>query len=474
MRRMIAVALLFFAAPAMATAAEDLIGAYEAGLRNDARLRAAYFEYQAALQKIPQARAELMPQVSFDARSSRTNQNILERAQPLFGIGRSEFTTRTWQFQASQPLFRYSSWVQLSQSRAVVRQAFAIYTAAEQELILRTAALYLNVLASKDRVSLSQAELAAVGRQLELVKAQRRGGLAAVTDEYEAEARYSVVEAELIEATYALDDAYQAFREVVGDGVREVFPLRDDIPLRAPEPADVHEWVARATDQNLLLMARREAVSVAEHETRRIRASHFPTLELVGSTGNTDTGGAVTGGASNTDTTVVGLQFNMPLFSGGVIQARANEADMTLGRIRQEQTLQHRVVMRETRAAYQGVMSAIQRVRALEASLTSQESVVEGRSRGYRSGVFTLLDVLDAERELYSTRRDHARARYEYLLNLMQLKRQAGSLSEEDLLYLNELLDRGQRASLPREPDAEQGGAERELPGSFMRVRHGS
>jgi outer membrane protein len=473
MLRTIALVLFVIMAPAAATAAEDLIGAYEAGLRNDARLRAAHFEYQAALQKIPQARAELLPQVSFDARQSRTNQNILEREQPVFGIGRSEFTTRTWQFQASQPLFRYSSWVQLSQSHAVVRQAFAIYTAAEQELILRTAALYLNLLAAKDRVSLSQAELAAVGRQLELVQAQRRGGLAAVTDEYEAEARYSVVEADLIEATYALDDAYQAFREVVGDGVSEVYPLQGEIPLRAPEPADLNEWVARAVDQNLLLIARREAVSVAEHETRRVRASHFPTLELVGSTGNTDTGGAITGGASDTDTHVIGVQFNMPLFSGGVIQARANEADATLGRIKQEQTLQHRVVMRETRAAYQGVMSAIQRVRALEASLTSQESVVEGRSRGFRSGVFTLLDVLDAERELYATRRDHARARYEYLLNLLQLKRQAGTLEEADLLYLNELLDRGERASLPLERGYDEGAIDSVPPGAFMREQHG-
>jgi outer membrane protein len=473
MRVWIAFALLIFIAPTAADAAEDVMDAYQAGLRNDARLRAAHYEYQAALQKIPQARAELMSQISFDARQSRTNQNILEREQPLFGIGRSEFTTRTWQFQASQPLFRFSSWVQLSQSRAVVRQAFAIYTAAEQELILRTAALYLNLLASKDRVSFGEAELAAVGRQLELVRAQRRGGLAAVTDEYEAEARYSIVEADLIEATYALDDAYQAFREVVGDGVTEVYPLQGDIPLRAPEPADVNEWVARAVDQNLLLLARREAVSVAEHETRRIRASHFPTLELVGSAGNTDTGGAVTGGATNTDTNVVGVQFNMPLFSGGVIQARANEADMTLGRIRQEQTLQHRMVMRETRAAFQGVMSAIQRVRALEASLTSQESVVEGRARGYRSGIYTLLDVLDAERDLYATRRDHARARYEYLLNLMQLKRQAGSLGEDDLLYLNELLDRGQRASLPAAHDPDESTIDSDTPGSFMRVRHG-
>ena len=434
-----------------AHAAEDMLDVYQAGLRNDPRLHAAHYEYRAAMQKVPQARAELLPQVSLDARQSRTNQNITEREQPLFGVGRTRFDTTSWQFQASQPLFRYASWVQLSQSRAVVRQAFAVYTAAEQELILRAAALYLNVLASRDRVSLSEAELAAVGRQLELVRAQRRGGLAAVTDEYEAEARYSSVEADLIDATYALDDAYQALREMAGDAVSSVFVLQAEIPLLPPDPADLNEWIARAVDQNLLLLARRAAVEVAEHESRRVRAAHYPTFELVASSGNVDVGGAVTGGASKTDTTVVGVQFSMPIFNGGVIMARTREADMTLQRVKQEEILQHRMIMRETRGAFQGVMSAIQRVRALETSLTSQQSAVEGRTRGFRSGVYTLLDVLDSERELYATQRELARARYEYLLNLLQLKRQAGTLSEDDLVYLNTLLDRGQVLPLTTE-----------------------
>jgi outer membrane protein len=430
-----------------AHAAEDMLDVYDAGLRNDPRFHAARFDYQAALQRVPLARAELLPQISFDARHSRTDQNILEREEPAFGIGRSRFTTQTWQFQASQPLFRYASWVQLKQAQALVRQAFAVYTAAEQELILRTAALYLNVLAASDRVTLGEAELAAVGRQLELVRAQRRSGLAPVTDEYEAEARYRSVEADLIEANYAFDDAYQAMRELAGDAVTSLYPLLGTIPLLPPEPADLNEWVARATEQNLELIARGIAVEVAEQETRRVRAAHLPTLELVASTGNTDVGGAVTGGASNTDTTVVGIQFNLPLYNGGVVQARASEADMRLERIKQEKVLQHRVVMRETRGAFQGVISAIERVRALEASQTSQQSAVEGRQRGYRSGVYTLLDVLDSERELFATQRDLARARYEYLLNLLQLKRQAGTLSEDDLMYLNELLDRS--AAMP-------------------------
>jgi len=451
MRGLLVLAIAWFCMPLgglSAQATEDVLDVYEAGLRNDPRINAARYDYKAALQKIPQARAELLPQLSFDARRSRTDQNVIDRAQPLFGVGRSDFTTDSWQVQASQPLFRYSSWVQLGQARAVVRQAFAVHAAAEQELILRAAALYLNVLASRDRVTLADAELAAVGRQRDLVKAQRRGGLAGVTEEYEADARYAVVEADLIEASYALDDAYQALREMVGDAVSALYPLREQIPLVMPEPANLEEWVSRSIEQNLLLRARTEAVAVAQQETRRVRAAHYPTLELVASTGNTDVGGAVTGGASNTDTQVVGLQFSMPIYSGGMVASRTEEADMVLRRVQEERLLQHRTVMRETRAAYQGVSSAIQRVRALEASLASQRSAVDGKTRGFQSGVYTLLDVLDSQRDLYSTLRDLARARYEYLLNLLQLKRLAGSLGEDDLRHLNQLMDRSQSVSL--------------------------
>lgn len=440
MRRFTALLLILPAWPISGTAG-DLVDAYEAALQYDPRFKAARYRYEAAREKIPQAKAELLPSMSFDAKRSKTEQDIKERENPVFGIGTSTFYTSTWQLQASQPIFRLSSWIQLGQSKAVVRQAYADFVAAEQELVLRVSALYLNLLASRDAVSLAEAELAAVGRQLELVEAQRRGGLANVTAEYEAQARYSLVEADLIEARYALDDAYQALREAVGDAITSVIPLKEEIPLVKPGPANVANWIERALEQNYSLIARQEAVSVAELEVKRLRAAHYPTLELVASHGNTDLGGAVTGGASDTDTTEVGIQVRMPIYTGGAISSQTREAQMNYRRALEERTLQHRVVMRETRAAYQGVISAISRVEALGNSVLSQTSALEGMTTGYRAGVYTFLDVLDAQRDLYSTKRDYYRARYEYLLNTLQLKQKAGSLSEEDLVLVNGLLD---------------------------------
>ncbi|MCZ6889421.1 MAG: TolC family outer membrane protein [Gammaproteobacteria bacterium] len=438
----ILVGIWVFGSTCMSYAAEDLLQAYAAALTNDPRFGNAHYEYEAAKEAIPQARADLLPNVSIDARRAQTRQNIIRREQAIFGgLGLTEFPTTSWSVQASQPVFRMSSWVRLGQAKATVRRAFALYTAAEQDLIGRTAESYIVVLATLDSLDFSLAEQAAVGRQLELVQARRRGGLANITDEYEAQARFSRVEADVIQATYTLDDAYQGLREVVGDAVTSVMRFRESFPLVPPEPMHVETWIDRALENNLTLMAANEAVNVAQKEVERIRANHYPSLELVARHGNIDSGGAITGGATDVDTTEVSLQLNVPIYTGGAVRSRTREAEQAYQGALEERKLQHRVVMRETRSAFQTIRGAISRIEALGASLRAQESVLLGKTEGYRSGVNTLLDVLDAERDLYSTKREHAAARFEYLLNLLRLKQQVGALSEEDLAYINRFLD---------------------------------
>lgn len=441
MRRILAIIAVAFSAPLTLHAAEDLAVAYQAGLTNDPRLQAARYQFEASEEALPQAIAGLLPIFSLDTSRSEERQNIRSRENPIFGEGKSEFTTTAFTFQVSQPVFRLGSWVALDQSKAVVRQAYALFAAAEQDFVLRTAEAYLNVLAARDSLRFAKAEQAAIARQLSLVQARRRGGLANVTDEYEAQARSALVEADVIATTYALDDAFEALREIVGDAVSDVYLLKEEIPLIPPEPGNVDVWIDRALEKNLVLIARNEAVSVAESEIRRRRAAHYPTLDLVARHGNTDTGGAVTGGASDVDNTAVILQLTVPLYSGGIVTSQTREADKNYRLALEERKLQHRIVMRETRAAFQGVQSAISLVGALRDSLRSQESALAGRIKGYQSGVNTFLAILDAERDLTSTRRDYASARYAYLLNLLRLKQQAGSLGEDDLLYVNGLLD---------------------------------
>ena len=235
-----------------------------------------------------------------------------------------------------------------------------------------------------------------------------------------------------------LDDSHEGMREIVGDAIGEIVELKQEFPMIRPQPENAADWVERALSTNLSITAANEMVAIAEHEVRRRRADRYPSLDLVARHGNTDTGDEVSG--ADVDSTVVSLQFTVPLYSGGFVSSQTRQANMERRRALAERTAQHRLVMRETRAAYRGVLSAIVRVEALRSSVRSQESVLDGKTKGYRSGVNKLVEVLDAERDLYSTMRDYSRARYEYLLNMIRLKQQTGSLSVVDLHYVNGFL----------------------------------
>jgi outer membrane protein len=424
-----------------AQGAQDLLAAYQAALSNDPRFKAAYYQYASAQQSVPVAKAQLFPGVSFDARYSRVNQDILNRDQLVFGVGPDHYDVKSWSFQASQPIVRMSAWAEYKQAKASVRQAYAEYAAAEQDVVQRTAEAYITVLAAEDNLNFAIAERNAAKQQLDVVQGRRRGGLANITDEYQAEAAFSRGQADVVGATATVDEAYQALREIVGDAVVTVAQFKTEVPLRDPEPASVQSWVDRAVEQNYLLRAANEAVEVAIQEIRRRRNNHLPTLDLVARVGNVDSGGSVTGGATDVDTTEVALQFNVPIYQGGAISARTHQAELDYQRALEERTLQHRVVMRETKASFQTVRSAISMVQALVATEQSLESALAGRKRGYESGVDTLLEVLNAERELFSTRRDLAASRYDYVLNTLRLKAQVGALDEDDLAYFNSFLE---------------------------------
>jgi outer membrane protein len=310
--------------------------------------------------------------------------------------------------------------------------------------MLRTASAYIVVLAARDTVNFARAEQAAVGRQLELVKAKRRGGLATSTDEQEALARHSRVEANVIEADFILDDAYEGLMEIVGHRVTDVESFSTDFPLVAPVPADVDIWLAQAQKNNLSLVAANETVLVAMQEIKRGRSAHYPTVDLVLRHGNTDTNqdlSELSGRGKDIDTTEVAVQMTMPLYSGGAIRSLTRQAMMQHEQALSERDQQSRLVARETRAAYQSIVRAISRVQALRESVKAQDGVLAGKTKGFRSGVNTLFEVLDAESDLYSTKRELANAGYDYLLNMLRLKQQVGNLSESDLEDINKLAE---------------------------------
>jgi outer membrane protein len=425
---------------AFAAGATDLLEAYQLSLQHDPRLQAARYRYEAAKEAVPQARALLLPNIAVEAEYLDTEQDIRSSDNAVFAAGKTDFPTNRYGLTLSAPLFRMADWHGLKQSHAEVALALAEFTAEEQELLRRVAESYLAVLAAEDNVRFAEAEQAAIERQRQLTLTRRSSGLAPRTDEFDANARYALVVANVVEAQNQLDDARQALLETSGMLLTDLEPLRSEIPLERPNPLDVDQWVDLALRQSPQVLAREQSLEVAQHEVRRQSAGRYPTLNLITRVDNRDTEGSLFGGGSEVETADVAIQLRVPVFSGGSQGSNVREAALRVDETVEHVKLERLVVARQARSAYLGVLSGIARTEALGESLVAQRSALDAKQRGYASGINTALDVLDAERDLYLILRDHAQARYDYLLSTLRLKQAAGTLSVEDLVRINEAL----------------------------------
>jgi outer membrane protein len=420
--------------------AEDLAEVFIAARQSDPKYRAARYEFEAASYAEPQARAALLPTVSFEYTKTRTDQNILSSNNAVFASGRSIYSTENQTLSLTQPIFKLSAWRGYQQAKIKVRQAAAVFTAAEQDLMLRVATAYLNALAARDALTFSQAEKDAIQRQLDLVQQRFSSGLVAIANLHDAKARFAVKDADLVAARNDLDDKLQALREVAGKVYTRLKPLQVAIPLDEPVPNNIDHWVESALAQNILLEARRQAVEIAQYEISRQQAGHYPVVDLVVTQNRKDTGGSLFGGGSNVETSDLMVRINVPLYSGGLVSALSGEALKRYEGAREDLERDARATERAARAAFQGVTGGATRVQALAQGVTSAESARELKVEGYKSGLETILQVLDAERDLYAAKRDSARARYEFLLNRLRLKQAVGTLSEADLDSINRMM----------------------------------
>lgn len=422
------------------THAEDLVQVYAVSRDSDPKFRAARYDFEAAAYAEPQALAALLPSASFEVTSTNTDQKILSSQNAVFASGQSKYPTDNQTLSLTQPIFKLSAWLGYEQARAKVKQAASTFGAAEQDLMLRTATAYLNVLAARDTLGFAGAERDAIKRQLDLVQQRFNSGLVAIANLHDAKARYAIKEADMVAAQNDLDDKQQALRELTGKVFDRLKPLRDDIPLDQPEPNDMKHWVDAALRQNLLLEARRQAVEVAQQEVGKQRAAHVPALDFVATQNRKDTGGSLFGGGSNVSTMDVMVRLNIPIYSGGLTSALTGEAVKRYQSAQEDLERDTRQVERQARAAFEGITGGVVRVKALAQGVISSESARELKAEGYKSGLDTLLQVLDAERDLYAAKRDSAKARYDFLLSRLRLKQAAGTLSEADLVNINRLL----------------------------------
>lgn len=435
--------VLLLAASGLALSAQgaDLLGVYRDALTSDPVFQAARAQYQASVERLPQARAGYLPFVTGSAGAYR-NFNERDGAEDV------DYSTRGFSVTLSQPVFRMQNWISISQAEKQVVQAEAALTTAGQDLILRVAQAYFDVLQAQDNVALSEAQKRAISEQLAQAKRNFEVGTATIVDTLEAQARYDqAVATEVLDAN-DLEVKKRALQQLIGKFPDALKPLGDRLELQRPRPDSIDEWVKSASESSLAVLVAKAAYEIAAQEVDRAQAGHYPTVDLSASYNYnrnpaSSLGEVFTGSSITSKNAQVGLVLSVPLFAGGATQSRVREALALRDRAQQDLENTERTVAQSVRQNFLAVTNGIALVRALEQALASTQSQLDSSILGRDVGVRTSVDVLNAQQQVFQTRRDLQRARYAFILNSFRLRAAASTLTEADLELATRALSRG-------------------------------
>ncbi len=418
----------------------DLLSLYKEAQIEDAQFAAAKAQFIAAQERLPQGRALLLPNVNLGAGYS-LNRLDIDYDSSLFPSGTRDFSAYNYGVTVTQPLYRRENSVTYEQARTQVRQAESQLGIAAQELMLRVAQAYFNVLLARSDLNTIRSQKTAVAEQLEQAKRNFVVGTATITDQREAQARYDLVLAQELAAINDLEVRNRALEVLTGRPVQGVLAgLKLPITLSAPQPGDMKAWVDQAYESSPDVRLAGQSLELAQQEVERARAGHRPTLDAIGSLNQTYQGSSATGVGSDTRAAAIGLQFNLPLYQGGAITSRTREAAANQERARQDLENARRTVAQRTRESFLGVTSGLAQVSALEQAVASTQLQLESTRLGQEVGVRTSVDVLDAEQQLAIARRNLSQAIYGTIVNQLRLKAAVGRLSETDIADVNTLL----------------------------------
>ncbi|MEO6352781.1 MAG: TolC family outer membrane protein [Burkholderiaceae bacterium] len=406
--------------------AVDLLSTYQQALVNDAQYASARAALRAGQEKLPQARAGLLPSVVLSGGYSR-----IEVEDVRSGSGSS------YKLELSQPLFRWANWQQYEQGKLSVAFSEAQFAQIQQDLILRVAQAYFDVLAAQDTIGFVQAQKTAISEQLESAKQNFEVGTATITDSHEAQARYDLALAQEYAAQSDLEIKRAALQQIIGSAPGDLARLKTGVALDVPQPPRIGDWVNSAEQQNYAVIGSQIGLAIAQRDISRNRAGHYPTVDLVASRShsNQSTSTSVAG-----NTNAIGVQWSIPLFAGFAITSRVREAIALEDKARFDLETARRVAAQGARQSYLGVTSGLAQVKALEAAEVSSLSALDANKLGYQVGVRINIDVLNAQQQLFSTRKDLAKARYDTIVNGLKLKSAAGTLQEQDLQIVNGFL----------------------------------
>ncbi|MFK7993836.1 MAG: TolC family outer membrane protein [Granulosicoccus sp.] len=406
----------------------NLRSVYEQAKEYDAEFQAAQYELEAARRNIPLAKSAFRPQLSFGAEAG-----LASKAND----GEGPYEETALSLSLNQSLFNRANSKLVDQALIGVRQAEAQYAAIGQTLILRVATAYFDVLRAQANVEFSQSELQAISRQREQAERRFDVGLVPITDVRSAQAQYDLAVAQEIAASNQLSTAREALLRISGVDAELLTPLASDLPLTPPDPANIDAWVETAKEQNLELVIAHLANESSGTQVAIERAGRYPTLDLVGSAASTTTEEVI---GRDGELASISLQLRLPILTGGRINAQVAQAKAQARASEQQLLTQQRTTTQQTRDAYRGVQASISRVRALRQALVSTQQSAEATDAGFRAGTRTSVDVLQALRDTFRARSDYAGARYDYIINTLNLKAASGTLSESDLYAINRFL----------------------------------
>ncbi|CZF83934.1 Outer membrane protein TolC precursor [Grimontia celer] len=409
--------------------ADDLIQVYEQAKQSDPQLLQAAATKDAAFAAVDTNRGTLLPQINLNA-----GYNLSRNSDDSI----NDTDTLTAGITLSQELFEQNSWINLDIAEITARQADAVYAAEQQGLMLRVSQAYFNVLRAIDDLIFVRAEKAAVGRQLEQTKQRFEVGLSAITDVHDAQAQYDSVLAQEILSENQVSNSYEELREITGTRHADLYVLNTKT-FSATRPEQVaDELVKQAEEGNLSLLAQRISRDAAKERISLAESGHLPSLTFDAGYNYTNQENR-SNSSNDIDNSELrgGINFNMPLYSGGTISAGVKEAQFNYVAASEQLEGTYRSTVKDVRAFYNNINASIGALRAYEQTVVSQRSALEATEAGFEVGTRTIVDVLDATRRLYDANRNLSDARYDYIISVLQLRQAVGTLNEQDLVDIN-------------------------------------
>lgn len=428
LRPLVAAVVLALGAASHAQA-QSLLEMFQAARNHDASYLSAVANAKATNSRGNQAWAGLLPQVTYAAKETES-ENKLQAGNPKQDSDGQTLTIR-------QPLFQVGSFLGVAQGAHTRDIAERQLQAAEQELVIRITQAYFDVLSASDSVTVVQAQKQAVSEQLAAAKRNFEVGTSTVTDSREAQARFDLVVAQEIAAQNDLRVKRLALEQLVG--ITDVQPKPLKVPTTLPNiaPMDLQAWLDQAQSNNALLQQAQSQKDIASLESKKSMSNHLPTLDLVGERSKSFN---AQGTNARTKTDTISLVLNVPLFAGFAHHNKIRETLHLQDKAQADLDKAQRDVMQATRSAFYGVQAGLSQVKALEAAEASSQVSLDANKLGYQVGVRINIDVLNAQTQLYQTKRDLAQARYNVLLGQLRLKQASGTLTGQDLQAVNDLL----------------------------------